>query len=194
MARALSFCFNFYFSVTLLYFLKSMRLAETPTNSLFFELPPLSLSYNRPPAIPHSVLLAGGLHWLEQPQAAPDQFPVLEKKRFADQRFAPCGGGLTQLRTIQFRFQASHRSLKNFWENRQSRPRINEKMKLWILFLVWIYKRRNILVFNSFFLCVIVCDTRESELWTLWEGVNDLLFSRTTPPISTLFFSLPFFI
>lgn len=43
-----------------------------------------------------------------------------------------------------------------------------------------------------FCVCVIVCDTRESELWTLWEGVNDLLFSRTTPPISTPFF-LSFF-
>jgi hypothetical protein len=44
---------------------------------------------------------------------------------------------LTQFQTIQFRFQASHRSLKNFWENRQS-PRKQQKMKLWILFLVWI--------------------------------------------------------
>jgi hypothetical protein len=41
-SRALFLLFNFYFSVTLLYFLKSMRLAETPTYSLFFELPPLS--------------------------------------------------------------------------------------------------------------------------------------------------------
>lgn len=182
MARALSFCFQFLFlGYASLFFEINETRGNTYILFVFLNSPPLS--YKTTCHSTQCVLLAGGLHWLEQPQAAPDQFPVLENKKVRRPTFCSLWRRLTQFQTIQFRFQASHRSLKNFWENRQSPPQTTKNEVMDTISSVNIVQEEKYL-FSILFLCVCHCVWHPRKwIWTLWEGVNDLLFSRTTPPI-----------